>query len=430
MRRTLLTLALVAVAATAMAQSIRVWKNGESVRYPMTEVSAYTYDAAGQTLTIGSTAYSVAEIDSITVVNPITVAWSGTTANVTIPAAVRGVTYTVNGGNVVINNTNAWEELEFVLSGTSTAGSLTYNGAYKCKFTLNGLNLTSTKGAAIDIQCGKRIDLILADGTTNSLTDAANGTQKAAFNCQGHMEVSGSGSLTIAGKTAHGLRTKEYLFLKKSTGSIKVTAAAGDGIHCGEFYQQNGGEVSISGTTKDGLQVETEDNSDEEQNGQFILNDGSITVRVESEDVKGIRLDAAETNTSIVPEMSILGGTVTVVVAADADGSKGIASDGNLTIGNGKDDTPVVNVSVAAGEYTDTDSDDGSRATGIKADKTLHIAGGVTTVTCTNKKSRGVRAATLRATAGTLTVESTGQGIKLDNTFVNEGGTVNGKFKY
>ena len=78
----------------------------------------------------------------------------------------------------------------------------------------------------------------------------------------------------------------------------------------------------------------------------------------------------------------------------------------------------------------DTGSDDGSRATGIKADNTLHIAGGVTTVTCTNKKSRGVRAATLRATAGTLTVESTGQGIKLDNTFTNEGGTVNGKFKY
>lgn len=427
MRRTLLTLALAAVAATAGAQSIRVWQGGESTRYAMSEASVYTYDDAGQTLTIGTKAYSVAEIDSITVVNPVTITWNGNTAAVNIPASVTGVTATVTAGNVVITNTNVWEEQEFVLSGTGTAGSLTYNGAYKCKFTLNGLNLTSTAGAAIDIQCGKRIDLILADGTTNSLTDAAGGTQKAAFNCQGHMEVSGSGSLTVAGNTAHAIRTNEYLLLKKSTGTIAVTKAASDGIHVGEFFQMNGGTVTISGTAKDGLQVETDDESDEELNGQLIINDGTLTVRVENEDVKAIRLDAAETNTAIVPEMSILGGTVTVVVASTADGSRGIASDGNITIGNGKANAPVVDVTVSAGVFTDPDTDEDNRATGIKADNTLLIAGGVTTVAANGTKSRGVRAATLRATAGTLTVtrNSSSQGIKLDNQIVVEGGTVN-----
>ena len=428
-----LTIALLATAALASAQSIRVWQGGESTRYALSDANSYTYAAAGQTLTIGSKSYSVAEIDSITIVNPVTVTWSGSTAAVDIPATVSGVTATVSGGNVVITNTNTWEEQEFILKGTSPAGSLTYNGTYKAKFQLQGLSLTSTTGAAIDIQCGKRIDLILADGTTNSLADAAGGTQKAAFNCQGHLEVSGSGSLTIAGKTNHGLRTKEYLMLKKSTGSIAVTAAAGDGIHCGEFYQQNGGTVSITGAAKDGLQVETADDSDEDLNGQFVLNDGSLTVRVESEDVKGIRLDAAETNTTIVPQMNILGGTMTVVLASTADGSKGIASDGNITIGAGVAASPVVSVTVGGGVYTDPDTDEDNRATGIKADNTLLIAGGTTTVAANGTKSRGVRAATLRATAGTLTVTNSGsksQGIKLDNTYTGEGGTVSGSFKY
>ena len=74
---------------------------------------------------------------------------------------------------------------------------------------------------------------------------------------------------------------------------------------------------------------------------------------------------------------------------------------------------------MSAGVFTDPDTDEDNRATGIKADNTLLIAGGVTTV--------AVRAATLRATAGTLTVtrNSSSQGIKLDNQIVVEGGTVN-----
>ena len=433
MRRTIITLALAVAATATWAQSFRLWQGGESTRYDIADAPTLPYTAAGQTLTIGSTAVSVAAIDSITIVNPVTVIWSGTTATVTIPATVTGVTATVSGGDVVITNTNAWEEQEFVLRGTSTAGSLTYNGTYKCKFTLAGLSLTSTSGAALDIQCGKRIDLILADGTTNSLTDAAGGTHKAAFNCQGHMEVSGSGTLTVAGNTAHAIRSNEYLFLKKSTGTIAVTKAASDGIHVGEYFQMNGGTITIAGTAKDGLQVETDDDSDETLNGQFIMNGGSINVTLDAEDAKAIRLDAADTNTDITPEMQLLGGTVTVSLTSTADGSKGIVSDGNITIGAGTDSDPVVSVTAAGATYTDPDTEEENRCTGIKADYTLLIAGGTTTVAATGTKARGVRAATLRATAGTLTVTNTGskaQGIKLDNAFTSEGGTVSGTFKY
>lgn len=433
MKKILMTLALATAVLSANAQWIRVWSGGESTRYAVSEAASIPYATSGSTLTIGGTSYSTAAIDSITVVNPVIITWSGTTASVDIPETAEGVSATVTGGDVVITNTCTTIEHEFVLQGTSSAGSLTYNGDYKTKFHLNGVNLTSTTGGAIDIQCGKRIDLLLEDGTTNSFSDYAAGTQRAAFNCQGHLEIAGSGSLTIAGNCKHALRSNEYLFLKKSTGAINITAAASDGIHCGEYFQMNGGTITLSGIAGDGIQVETDATSDELLNGQFILNGGTIDLTMTAQDAKGIRLDADATDATIVPHMQLLDGSITVNLASTALGSKAIASDGNLTIGS-TSTSPTVNLTVAAGTYTDPDTEEENRATGLKADLTLTIAGGLTTVSATGYKSRGVRAATLTATGGTLTVTNTGsksQGIKLDNTYVSgQGGTVNGSFKY
>ena len=195
----------------------------------------------------------------------------------------------------------------------------------------------------------------------------------------------------------------------------------------------NGGTITINGQSSDGLQVETGANSEEALNGQFIMNGGSIKVTLTATDTKGIRLDGIDGNTSFTPEMYINDGTITVDLTATANGSKAIASDGNFTIGT-TSTSPAINITVAGDVYIDPDTDEENRATGLKAEKTLTIAGGYTTVNATGNKSRGVRANILTATGGTLTVSNTGnksQGIKLDETFIpGQGGTVNGKFKY
>lgn len=388
---------------------------------------------------VDTTTVDTTSVDTDTIVIPVDstvyIKWTDDGATVEVAEALsEQITYEVNGGNVVVTNANTTDEFQFVLSGTSSDGSFTYNGEFKTTFQFDGLELTSATGGAVDIQCGKRIKLNIADGTTNTLADATEGTQKAAFNCQGHLEVSGGGTLNIAGNYRHALRTKEYLQLKSTTGAINITAAAADGIHCGEFFQMGGGAVTISGVSADGIQVETDSGSEEELNGQFLMTGGSINLTMTAQDTKGIRVDA-DTLNSIVPEMKLLDGTITVNLTATALGSKAIASDGNITIGSATTE-PTVKVTVAAGVFTETvnGAEEENRATGIKADKTLTIAGGATTVSATGKKSRGVRAATLTATGGTLTVTNTGsksQGIKLDNTFVSgQGGTVSGSFKY
>ncbi|MBQ9285393.1 MAG: carbohydrate-binding domain-containing protein [Bacteroidaceae bacterium] len=432
MKKTILTIVVCAVSVVAQAQWLRVWQNGESTRYAISEAPSIPYASAGSTLTVGSDTYTTSAIDSITIVNPVIITWSGTSATVDIPDSAEGITATVTGGDVVINNANVVSEQEFILKGTGT-GSLTYNGTFKCKFHLAGVSLTSTNGAAFNIQCGKRIDLILEAGSDNSFTDAAGGTQKAALNCQGHLEIAGGGSLTVTGKTNHALRSKEYLLLKKTTGAITINGAVADGIHCGEYFQMNGGAITISGTGSDGLQVETDASSTEELNGQFLMTGGSIDVTMSAQDSKGIRLDSDPLDATITPNMQLLDGTVNVNLTSTALGSKAIASDGNFTIGSAATE-PTVTVAVAAGVYTDPATEEENRATGLKAGLTLTIAGGTTTVSATGAKSRGVRAATLTATGGSLTVTNTGaksQGIKLDNAFVGgQGGTVSGTFKY
>lgn len=426
MKKLLLTLCVAVAASTASAQQwMRVWQAGESTRYALTEAPTMDYATAGSTITIGSTQYATAEIDSITIVNPVTITWDGASATVDIPANVEGVTCSVNGGHVVIDNANIATEQEFILTGSSSNGSLTYNGSYKCKFHLNGVNLTSTKGAALDIQCGKRIDLDIMDGTTNSLTDCSGGTQKAALNCQGHLEVAGSGSLTVAGNTAHGIRTKEYLLLKKSTGTITVTKAVTDAIHCGEYFTMNGGSIVLSGYGADGLQMETAANSDEADNGIFTMNGGSISITHDAAGSKAIRAD------STVAVMNINGGTIDITLSSSASDAKGVDCDGSINIGESSA-TTAITINANGVGYLDA-AGEKIRTTGMKAENTITMNAGTVTIGANGKYARGMRAATLVMNGGTLTVTNTGsssQGIKLDNTVQNNGGTVNASFKY
>ena len=426
MRTLFLTLSIALATVTASAQQwMRVWQGGESTRYALTDVVTMPYASAGSTITINGTNYSTASIDSITIVNPVTITWDGTSAKVDVPANVEGVTYTVDGGHVVINNVNIATEQEFILSGTSTDGSLTYNGAYKCKFHLNGVNLTSTTGAALDIQCGKRIDLDIMSGTENVLEDCTGGSQKAALNCKGHMEVSGGGSLTVAGNTAHAIRSNEYLLLKKSVGNITVTKAVNDAIHCGEYFTMNGGTITLSGYGSDGLQMETEADSEEPENGIFTINNGNINITHSAAGSKAIRAD------STIAVMNINGGTIGIDLTASASDAKGIACDGNINIGQ-SNATTTININVAGNGYDD-DNDEKIRTVGIKSDDTVTINDGTITINATGKYSRGMRAATLIVNGGTTIVTNTGtssQGIKLDNTVQLNGGTISAKFKY
>ena len=383
MRQILFTGLLLCCALASQAQEqIRIWQSGNDTRLTTTEMP---FSDDGSTFTVGDLTFDTSTVDSITVVHTVYVTFSGETATVDLGHA-PDVVATTDGAHVSIVSTNTKSELEFVLQGESSQGSLTYTGSLKCKFYLNGLNLTSDRGAAIDIQCGKRVDLILVSGTDNYLTDAAGGTQKAALYCKGHLEVEGSGSLTVKGNTRHAIASKEYMQLKKSTGSITVTGAVSDAMHVGQYFLMSGGSLNLTGQGGDGLQVEVVTLSDDitpdpdkEDNGQMYIKGGTITIEAAADDVKGIKVPG---------NLTVSGGTFQLV--ASGNGSKGISVAGNMLV-NEDDNTTLMRIRATGGMYEDPETEEESRCMGIKVTGNLTVNAGTIQVSNTGSGSRGIK---------------------------------------
>ncbi len=394
-----LLLALVAATASIQAQTyLKLWQNDSSTRYTISEVGDINF--SGSSLTIQGTTYNLSDIDSLIVVPEIHVTYNGETATVNVSKSIaKDVTVSINGGHVTITNNNVSNEVEVNLSGSSTDGSLTYNGELKATFRLNGLELTSSNGPALNILDGKRIDLVLTEGTTNVLADVAGGTHKGALYCKGHMEVSGAGALTVTGNTGHAISVKEYLQLKRSTGSITIGGAEKDAIHCGQYFLMNGGTVTIDANTKgDGIQVELDLLNDEtvdpdaDNTGELTINGGTVNMVIAGEDSEGLKSDRA---------VNIHGGTI--YIDATGNGSRGIKADGNITIDEASA-TTTITVHAKGAKCNPTDGHKADRCMGIRGKADMTINAGTVTVTNTGAESRG---------------------IKLDGWYYKNGGTVN-----
>lgn len=337
------------------------------------------------------------------------VEYDGAIAKIRNPYLLQGVTVDVKGAHVTINNSNVGNELSFELSGSTSDGSLLYNGEYKATFILNGVNITNPSGAAIDIECGKRIALELKKNTENTLADGVGGDWKAALYCKGHLEIDKAGTLNVTGNTKHAISAKEYIQLKKSEGVINVLAAKGDGIHCQQYFLANGYTINMKNVDGDGIQAELSGDVPYEQDyadGSIVVQGGTINITSSAADISGLKADA---DITINEEKS----APSITVSTTGNGSKGIKADGKLTISAGN-----IDVKTTGGRYTDTSttraggwwpggggggwpggggggtSESGSSAKGIKAKGAIDIAGGNVTVNTSGNGAEGIESKT------------------------------------
>ena len=246
---------------------------------------------------------------------------------------------------------------------------------------LNGVSLTSQRGAAIDIQNGKRIDIEVVDGTTNTFVDCAGGEQKACFFVNGHPEFKGSGTINITGNTKHAYSSDEYTRLKSSAGTFNIiSATGGDGMHINQYLLMEGGNIIVRNVADDGIQVEITNDETDEMNGQMIIQNGKMDIEVNSPDVKALRSDSL---------MTINGGNITIEVTGD--GSKGMTTDTDMYI----DETvaPVnVNIHCTGGEYfPPEDPADSKKCHGINVTGNLTIMGGTFDISSTGKKGKSIK---------------------------------------
>lgn len=107
----------------------------------------------------------------------ITVTYSGTSATV---KAASGIKSYISGADVALDLTGTGE-VEIIASGKSEDGQLKIYGNSPVKLVLDGLELTSAKSAAINVQNKSSLFIHLADGTENVLCDAKSQSEESYY---------------------------------------------------------------------------------------------------------------------------------------------------------------------------------------------------------------------------------------------------------
>lgn len=327
-------------------------------------------------------------VENSSFTSQVKITYDGTSA--TVSGDVSGVKVNVDGGNVTVNSSA--KGVEYVLTGTATDGAFKIYSDKKFKLALNGVSLTSTTGAAINVQSKKRVFVEAVAGTTNSLTDAAAYTntvdgedQKACLFSEGQLLFSGSGKLTVNGNYKHGICSDEYVYIHSGT-HITVASAPKDGIHTNDKIVVGGGVLTLT-PSGDGLDCEE---------GKIFVRGGLLKAKITGAASKGLKSEWG---------MSITGGTVLVLNTGEAEydsddqdisSPAGIKCGGNMTIG---DAVVLLKSTGAAGK-------------GLNVDSTLTVTAGEVKVITTGKQY----------VYGQL--DSSAKGIKADGVLTINGGLV------
>ncbi len=428
MKRLYTFLVLSCLLLASWAQEVYICKDGYYTKQNISEGLSINFQDAPDSITF-----------SKPIMHPVVeVAYNGTEANVVIPSYMKDsvICTRVNGldSYVCLEYTGNSDEIIYNVTGSSTNGALIIKSDYKMRVNLNNVTLNSQCGEALRFKCGKRIALVMADGSVNTFTDSNGETtpdpmdnHKACIYTKGHLEISGNGTLNVTGNFNHAIDTKEHLKVKRTVKAINILGAVGDGIHVGEFFEMNGGVLTIDDTAmKDGIQVEykREDDGelikDEENTGDITINGGTINItQSKTEDVKCIKAENS---------VFINGGTL--LLHATANGTRGIQADRDVTIAQAEDATTSITIYAEGAKCTVPEhvaAEDPDKCMGINVDHNITITGGTMKIYASGQSANGLKAGyNLIISGGNTTIEANGvsvNGMKIGNNVTVTGGT-------
>ena len=348
------------------------------------------FNIAGEKLSIPTS-----EIDSITFhdfSNVVTINFEDDKVRVVNPMAYENVSVAVNNADVVVTSTSD-AEVEYVLSGATTNGSFKVYSDKKLILNFNGVSITNPNGAAVNIQSGKKITVLLNENTINNLVDGAsyvetdNEDMKATFFSEGQLVFTGDGTLNVTGNGKHGICSDDYI--KVESGNINVLSAAKDGIHVNDYVNIQGGNINIT-SSSDGIDA---------GEGYFKQSGGNIVINSSVDDVKGIKSDSI---------MSFSGGTLTMTVSGDQ--SKAIKFKQDIIISGG-----TMNITTSGKAIVE--NNDPSYCTAIKSDADINITGGEIVIKSSGLAGKGISAdGNILIEEASIDITTTGNGSTYTNT--------------
>lgn len=315
----------------------------------------------------------------------------GETVQIENAYADAGVNVAVSGQDVEVHATT--DEVEYVLTGTSTDGGFQIYSEKKFKLALTDLSLTNSDGPAIRNQSDTSAFVVLTG--TNQLTDGPtyaaapdNADQTGTIFSAGPLLFSGEGTLTVQGNHAHAIVSDKYIRVR--SGTITIASAVEDAVHCHDYFIADGGTFHIT-SNGDGIEVEE---------GHVIINRGEFTLDVINH---GIAASYEGEDPDIDPYLIINGGTISI---NNSEGA-GIVSKRTLTINDAN--------------ITLTSIDDCLRA----ADA-IYVNGGLLHLVSTGRNAM-VSTGTVTVTGGTVIALGNEGGINCgDNELKITGGLVFG----
>ena len=282
------------------------------------------------------------------------------------------------------------------------------------ELVLDNLTLNNPNGPAIYAPRAKRVELILLDGSVNTISDGKHSNDNSNDNSavifvQNDLVISsngtGKGTLNIAANFQHGIRAQDTLTIKSGVVNIK---AVGDALRGRDAVIVEAGTFSLT-AGGDGIQSNNDVNA---ERGYVTINGGTFTINAQDD---GIQAESSVT---------INGGSLTMAVKDDGITAKGsvLITGGTISVTECYEGIEGLNVTIKGGNI-----DIFSRDDGINAREYVATTSNVRSRFPMGRQPMGRPTNEniyVRITGGNIHVHGTTDGIDSNNNIFLEGGTL------
>ncbi len=322
---------------------------------------------------------------------------TGSYDEITAEIVLSGSSATVDGSGASVSDSvvTITAEGTYHITGSLTDGQIVINAdGCKVQLLLDGVTITSSDTACIEVQAAKKVFLTMAEDTTSTLTDGdtreSEESPDACVYSKAGLTLNGSGTLVVNGNYSEGIHSTDELVI--CTCTIDVTSVD-TGIKGKDYVAVASGDITIE-SGGDGLKA---NNDEDETLGYVYIEDGTFSIT--STD------DAIQSAT----ECMIIGGTFTIESGGGTENAE-TKSDSMMGGGGG-----FGGGGWGWGSSSSSSSDDESDSPrGIQSGTYLTITGGTFTMNTADDAlhSNG----TVLISGGNLSLAAGDKGIHADDT--------------